>query len=65
MDPKTKSLIRHALTAIGTIIGLIGLNAWVPVLTFLQNNLDAVWDAANVIIGLVVALYGFFFKRDQ
>lgn len=65
MSDQTKSLIRHILTALGTIVTLIGLNTWVPILTFLQTHLDAVWEAVNVVIGVIVALYGFFFKRSN
>ncbi len=64
MDNKTKSLIRHILTAVGTIITLLGVNSVVPIITFIQNNLDGVWEAASTVIGALITIYGYFFKRD-
>ncbi len=64
MDNKTKSLIRHILTAVGTIITLIGVNSVVPIITFIQNNFDGVWEAASTVIGALITIYGYFFKRD-
>ena len=59
-----KSLIRHTLTALGTVVALIGLNGVVPIIDFLQSNLDPVYDAVEVLVGFAVMLYGFFRKRD-
>jgi hypothetical protein len=65
MTSNTKSLIRHALTAIGTVIALLGINAWVPIIDFLKDNLEPIWDSVTVLIGFVVTLYGFFVNRDK
>jgi|TARA_R110000822_G_scaffold64643_5_gene158495 hypothetical protein len=60
-----KSLIRHALTAIGTLLVLTGLNKWLPLVDLLTANLDSVVLAFEVIIGLVVALFGFFRNKER
>lgn len=60
MNESTKSLIRHVITALGTVIALIGLDDWVPLLDLLQNSLDSVWDSIVVVIGLVTSVLGFF-----
>jgi sulfite exporter TauE/SafE len=65
MSESLKSLIRHILTALGTILGLIGLNEVVPVLTFLQDNLDVVNNAVLTILGFVTALAGFFKDKSR
>lgn len=65
MSEKFKSLLRHVLTVLGTIVGLIGLDSWIPIMTFIQANLDKVWDAVNVLVGVVLALLGFFKDKDR
>jgi phage-related protein len=65
MNPQLKSIIRHGLTALGTILALIGLDGVVPVITFLQSSLDQVWDAIIVIIGFLTTLAGFFTPKDR
>ena len=65
MSEQTKSLIRHILTALGTILAVIGLNSAIPIIDFLQDNLDGVWAALDVIIGFVIALIGFFNDRGE
>ena len=60
-----KSLIRHALTAIGTLLVLTGLNTWVPLVDLLTENLDAVVAAIEVLVGVGVAVFGFFRNKDR
>lgn len=65
MNQKTKSLIRHIFTAIGTILTLIGLNEWIPIVDFLLENLDGIWNSIEVILGFVLTLIGFFQDRGE
>lgn len=65
MNESTRSLIRHILTALGTVVALIGLNGVVPIIDFLSENLDAVWDAVVVIIGFVTTMIGFFSDKGE
>ena len=60
-----KSLIRHALTAIGTLLVLTGLNTWIPLVDLLTENLDAVFSAIEVLVGVGVAVFGFFRNKDR
>ena len=60
-----KSLIRHALTAIGTLLVLTGLNTWIPLVDLLTENLDAVISAIEVLVGVGVAVFGFFRNKDR
>ena len=60
-----KSLIRHGLTAIGTLLVLTGLNAWIPLVDLLTENLDSVVNAIEVLVGLGVAVFGFFRNKDR
>lgn len=59
MNEKTKSLIRHILTALGTLVGVIGLESITGLITFLLDNLDAMWEAILTVVGFVTAILGF------
>lgn len=65
MNNQTKSLIRHALTALGTILVLLGLDNWVGVVEYLQTSLDGVWDAIIALVGFVTTIIGFFRNKDR
>ena len=43
-----KSLIRHALTAIGTLLVLTGLNTWIPLVDLLTENLDSLHEQTGI-----------------
>jgi len=60
-----KSLIRHGLTAIGTLLVLTGLNRFIPLVDFLTENLDSTFQAIEVLIGVVVAVFGFLRNKDR
>jgi len=60
-----KSLIRHALTAIGTLLVLTGLNGFVPLVDLLTENLDTTFQAVEVLGGVIVAVFGFFRNKDR
>lgn len=62
---QVKSLIRHGLTAIGTLLVLTGLNNFIPLIDLLTNNLDSVFQAGEVLIGVVVAIFGFFNNKER
>ncbi len=61
----TKSIIRHILTVLGTVVGFIGLKAWQPIIDFITSNLDGVWDAVKIIIGFATALIAFFSNKER
>ena len=60
-----KSLIRHALTAIGTLLVFTGLNKFVPLVDFLTENIDTTVNAIEVLVGVVVAVGGFLRNKDR
>ena len=60
-----KSLIRHALTAIGTLLVLTGLNRFIPLVEYLTENVDASFQAIEVLVGVVVAVFGFLRNKNR
>ena len=62
---KIKSLIRHALTALGTLLVFTGINKYVPLVEYLTENLDSTVHAIEVLVGFVVAVFGFLSQRDR
>jgi hypothetical protein len=60
-----KSLVRHLLTALGTIGMMTGLSKVVPVITFLGDNLDTVWAAGSALGGFALTLFGFFKNPER
>jgi len=65
MNEKTKSLIRHILTTVGTVLALIGVNGFIPVIDFVTDNLDGMWEAISTVVGFVLALVGFFNDKGE
>lgn len=65
MNEQTKSIIRHALTALGAIITFIGLGKYTGVLEYVTNNLDTVWESILTLIGFVTAILGFFTDKTR
>lgn len=65
MNEKTKSLIRHILTAVGTLVGVIGLEHITGLITYVLDNLDQVWDAVLIIVGFFTAVFGFIKDSDR
>ena len=63
MTEQVKSLIRHTLTAIGTLLVLIGVDKFIPLVEYLQTNLDGVVAAVSTLVGVFVTIVGFF--RDS
>lgn len=60
-----KSLIRHSLTAIGTLLVFTGLNKFIPLVDYLTENLDSTVQAIEVLIGVGVAVFGFLRNKDR
>lgn len=65
MTEQIKSLIRHALTAIGTLLVLTGLNQFIPLVDYLTDNLDSTFAAIEVLIGLGVTVVGFLRNKER
>jgi hypothetical protein len=62
---KFKSVVRHALTAIGTLLVFFGLNSYVPLVDYLTENLDGTVQAVEVLVGFVLVVFGFLRNKDR
>jgi|DEB0MinimDraft_10_1074344.scaffolds.fasta_scaffold00726_4 hypothetical protein len=65
MNNKTKSLVRHILTALGTVLVLLGLGDAAGVIEFVNGQLDTVNDAILVIVGFLTSVFGFLREKDR
>lgn len=65
MNPKLQSLIRHALTALGTVLLLTGSNKLTGLINYLTDNLDGLYSAIGTIIGAVSMILGYFKNSDR
>ena len=60
----SKSTLRHILTALGAVLVFIGLGTWTGLIDILLANLDAVWAAGSTLVGVVIAIWGYFKGRE-
>jgi hypothetical protein len=60
-----KSLVRHLLTAIGILLTFLGVDKFIPMLEYLQSNLDEVFASVATIVGVIVTIIGFFNNKDR
>jgi len=60
-----KSLIRHLLTAVGILLTLLGVDKLIPVIEYLQGNLDGLFAAITTVIGIVMTVIGFFKDKNR
>lgn len=65
MSPTTQSLIRHILTALGFVLGLVGLNKFTGVLDIVTQNLDGLMASISTVAGVVMAIVGFFKNKAR
>ena len=54
------SLLRHILTALGSVLVFLGLGKFTGLIDVLLANLDGVWLAVETVIGAGIAVFGFF-----
>ena len=65
MNDQTKSIVRHILTAVGFLLTVFGLTKVAPALDFLNTNLDAIWAAVTLLVGVITTLLGYFKDSDR
>lgn len=65
MNEQTKSLIRHILTALGFLLSALGVADAANVVDFLLADLDIIWDAVLVLIGVITTVIGFFKNKER
>lgn len=65
MNKNTASIIRHILTALGSMAVMLGLSKFTGIITYMLDNMDSLIASATSIIGFCVTLYGFFKNGDR
>lgn len=65
MDNKTKSLIRHILTGLGSVLVFFGVTTMTDAIQYISENLDVMWEAGSTIVGFALTLYGFFRNKER
>ena len=65
MTDQTKSLIRHILTALGFLLTTLGIADAADIVDFLLVELDTLWDAILVVVGVVTTVIGFFKNKER
>lgn len=65
MNEKSKSLIRHLLTALGSVMLIVGLGKYTGVINYVLENMDAVYTAVATITGVVMTVIGYFKDSDR
>jgi len=60
-----KSLVRHLLTAIGVFLTMFGIDKLIPVVEYLQGNLDGLFAAITTLVGIVMTILGFFKDKER
>ena len=65
MNSKTKSLIRHILTGLGSVLVFFGVTTMTDAIQYISENLDIIWEAGLTIVGFVTTVYGFFRDKER
>jgi hypothetical protein len=65
MTDQNKSLIRHLLTALGFLLATLGVADAAEVVDFLLVELNNIWDAVLVLVGVVTSVVGFFQNKER
>ncbi len=60
-----KSALRHILTALGTVLALFGMDNFVDLFSYVDQNLETIWAAVETIIGFALTIYGFVKNSDR
>lgn len=65
MNETTKSLVRHIITALSFVLGLVGLNKFTGLLDIVTQNIDGLFAAIATIAGVVGSIIGFFRNKER
>lgn len=60
-----KSLIRHILTGLGILFTVIGLDKWIPMVQYIQDNLETTSIAIMTLVGVISTIVGFFKDKNR
>lgn len=59
------SIVRHILTALGAVLAFFGLGSFTGLIDILLQNLGAIQEAVMTIVGVVMAIIGYFQGRKE
>ena len=65
MTKITKSLVRHVLTALGMVLGIVGLGDMVGFIDILISDVDQIWDGVAMFIGFFTSYKAFFTDKER
>ena len=65
MNESTKSLTRHILTALGVLLAALGLADASELVNGTLAQLDAIWDAALVLVGFGTSVVAFLSGKER
>lgn len=65
MDKNTASIVRHILTALGSMAVMLGLSKFTGIITYVLEHMDEVVAAITTILGFVTTFYGFLKNKDR
>ena len=64
-NEQLKSVIRHALTAIGAVLAFTGVAKLAGLFEYLGTNFDTIWASLATLVGLVTTIIGFFKNPER
>ncbi len=65
MNKNTASIVRHILTALGSMAVMLGLSKFTGVITYILDNMDSLIASITSIIGFVTTIWGFLQNKDR
>lgn len=64
-NEQLKSVIRHALTALGAVLSLLGVLKLTGLFDYLVENFDTLWASVATLVGLITTVIGFFKNPER
>lgn len=58
-------MIRHLLTALGTVLTLLGLNEFAGVIDYITEMFEPLYGAVGTVVGVIITIIGFFNGRKD
>lgn len=64
-NEQLKSVIRHALTAVGAVLAFAGVAKLTGLFDYVNSNFDTIWSSVATIVGLITTIIGFFKNPER